>query len=70
MVGISVVSAVNCRPPDGRPVESEIGAENEEVFNEFWASKSAMGKESVEPDRYAEHVPEVKDERQPAKRDN
>jgi hypothetical protein len=51
-------------------VESEIGAENEEVFNEFWASKSAMGKESVEPDRYSEHVPEVKDERQPAKRDN
>lgn len=67
-IRIAMMRTMNRRPPDRRAVEGEVSSKNEEIFNRFRACKSAMRQQSVQSDRYSEHVPQIENEGQACKK--
>jgi hypothetical protein len=63
-VGIdeTMVSSVNSRPPDWRTMESQVCAENEEIFNCFVTLESSMRQQSVQSHRHTQRMPHVENE--------
>ncbi len=57
-----VMSAVHRRPPDRRPLKSQVAARHKKVFNNLWAREGTMRQESMIAYRHAQGMPEVKKE--------